>query len=242
MKHFILPIALGLALVSCNRDNDNNSGNEETPILPVKISGGVDDYTEFKYNGDKLTEIITKDEDVESRSVVEYTGDLITSITAYDGSKQIEKTTYKYENGKIVESTEKRISEQGNEYSGVTTYTYNADGTITLNHNDSRNQYISTITISNGNITKRVSDDGTILSEYDTYNNPFKNVRGMSALLPTIDDFGFANNILKEVETKNNGDTYINTYTYDYNANNFPTKQVMKYGNDTEATTYTYNK
>lgn len=40
MKYFILPIALGLALVSCSRDN-GGEGNlpEETPILPVKISG-----------------------------------------------------------------------------------------------------------------------------------------------------------------------------------------------------------
>ena len=246
MKHFILPIALGLALVSCNRDN-GGEGNlpAETPILPVKIVAGEDDYTEFKYNGDKLSEIITKDEDVESRSVVEYTGDFITSITSYEKGVKEGKTTFRYDNGKLVESIRVGLDENGTQNTETTTYQYSNDGTITKTHRWGNNTGTYVVKVANGNVMQYDRDGITIKYKYDTKNSPFKNVKGMSAFVANAVDESNVNNIIEEVSVDSRDNfSYKYIYTYDYNANNFPTKQVKTKEGEakTYTTTYTYNK
>lgn len=245
MKHFILPIALGLALVSCNRDNDNKA--EETPILPVKVVETREDgdlEMEFKYNGNKLTEIIHKDTQSSRKSVVEYTGDFITSVINYDNNKKVGETIYKYEYGKLVEEVAKGITSNGKEYSSITTHIYNKDGTITKKYEDDDSQYTDTITMANGNIEKRERYNWyTTTYTYDTKNNPFKNVKGMSALVLSQGDTGALNNILERVEKFDDNYTYKTTYTYQYK-NDFPTERVYKHndGDKTYKTTFTYNK
>lgn len=245
MKHFILPIALGLALVSCNRDN-GGEGNlpAETPILPVKILGGGDGDLEFKYNGDKLSEIITKYGNSIERNVVEYTGDLITSFTNYNGDTQVSKTTFKYENGKLVEAKEVG-EENGKSFTYVTTYQHSGN-TITEVTNNGRNDYDRfTNTIQNGNLVKAVGDGVSYTYKYDEKNSPLKNVKGISALAIRLEELGNMNNMLEEEEVIERGSGIRKTtYTYDYNTNNFPTKQVKTKEGEakTYTTTYTYNK
>lgn len=241
MKHFILPIALGLALVSCNRDNDNNAA--ETPILPVKLvteAGGI----ELKYNGDKLTEIIEKDEDVESRSMVEYTGDLITTITSYENNTETGKKSFTYENGRLVKKVDVYIDSQGQKQTDTDSYQYNNDGTITGTNENGRTIIY---TMQNGNIIKEIDEQNTRVYKYDTKNNPFKNVRGFSALVLDMEDLGTLNNVMEEVGTHTYQDatlsTFTRVYTYDYNANGYPTKKVMKYtdiDNNTRTGTQTF--
>lgn len=240
MKKAFLPIVLGLALVSCRDTGGVDNLPEEPPILPVKMVGGEDGDVEYKYEGDKLVEFITTDEHETTRSLVEYTGDFITTIREYSGGKEVGKTTFEYENGKLVREVEVGSNSLGQTFTERMTFTYNSDGTITQTINGG-NEYI--ITIANGNYMKDVHRGETRTYTYDTKNSPFKNVKGLSALVVQGAYFSNANNLTGEVVELNNGVRTV-AYTYEYNTNNFPTKQMRKNSNDANiyTTTYTYNK
>ena len=90
MKKLVLPFALGLALVSCSRDNDNNeTPAAELPVLPTKTHYTFEDKStddvQFSYNGDKISEINIVHKDNKGNNVdttkfsFTYTGDQITS-------------------------------------------------------------------------------------------------------------------------------------------------------------------
>lgn len=248
IKHFILPITLGLVLVSCNRDNDKNNETAETPILPTKIIES-DQEREFKYKADKLTEIILKGKDFTERGVVEYKGDLITSISFYDTKTNAlsMKSVYTYRDDKLVQATHSEVDFSDNKaFATINTFVYNDNGTITKTSksNNSNDIRTSIITLTNGNYVMETEDTPfgkrTFTYKYDTKNNPYKNIKGFSALLVDNDDAG--KNNVEEMQQSDSYGIHTTKYTYVYNNNDFPIKQILKSGDDTETITFTYNK
>ena len=145
-------------------------------------------------------------------------------------------------------------------------FTYNNDGTITVeSYNTIGNDVIpesieQVLTISNGNLVKRVqyssNDVRTDIYEYDTKNNPFKNVLGFNLLLNNDIRVDFllgddlmvsVNNVVKHSSTRIYGsDTYgpdVHNSVYIYDANGYPTKVTVYFKDGTtvdEISEYTY--
>lgn len=266
MKHFALSIALGLAAVSCTPDRDTvaevNNQITQTSTLPVKfkvvnknkgVVVGDPEFIEIKYNGDKISELFTADE----KYSFEYKGDLITSLTKKTSKDGNGKWDYVYdENNRLVE--ERYTDRDDSIRNKHTTFQYKSDGTVLGTLKENRNpsdlkEY--TYTLSNGNLVKKVYRDKygnshTTEYKYDTKNAPFKNVKGLSAIILTefyTPEFGNNNNLI-EVRTQyfrgsSPSDLEILTYTFDYNADNFPVKRTSKIGSDEEDIfEYYYNK
>jgi len=83
-------------------------------------------------------------------------------------------------------------------------------------------------------------NDYSYVYEYDTKNNPRKNVLGLSLLLE--DEDSSVNNVVKQTSTSGSGAnirTSTTTYTYTYNANNYPTEMVRNYQSGTSVETVT---
>lgn len=111
------------------------------------------------------------------------------------------------------------------------------------------------ILLINGQIIKIVKDFSYNISTtnytYDSKNGIFKNVKGFSnAVLGLYDFFGSSitqNNFDKiESTTSSKSGSYNNStsykHTYEYNANNYPTKITTEYKyNSTSSSSYTYN-
>lgn len=200
MKKIILPLVMGLMLGSCSRDNDevvadNNAITTpvEVPVLLTKITY-EDGFSELKYDGDKLLEIVnTIEGDGVQKMTFKYGGDKIVELNT---ESQVVK--YHYTDGKLSSSTLYMEEEaNGDKVISSTTreYTYNTNGTVSvvekkqvehttmpmLNSSRVRNY---TYTISNGNITQIVmTEDGdTTITTY-TYGQkytPFKNIKGLT--------------------------------------------------------------
>ena len=89
-------------LVSCsNRDEDivENVNSLTLPkTLTTKSSSG-DIVSEYKYDGNKITSIISNNG---RKSIFSYTGNFITKSITYDSSGEIEyKVSYEYANNKL---------------------------------------------------------------------------------------------------------------------------------------------
>lgn len=267
MKNVILSIALGLALISCNRDNDNNEKSGKNLILPIKIEiteGSQKYIKEFKYDGDKLLEIIKKDKfgTIETKQVIEYNGDLIASIANYQSTYTGDKSIFTYDdNGRLIEEK----IEYGKDRNGkpltveTYTYTYNNDNTITQSYKEPyRSTSSQTITIENDNLVKSTNGYTTHTYTYDTKNNPFRNIKGLTKLnlrgLTIPDSVSkeveilSKQNLLEHIYTIPNSETRTTTNEYVYNDKDFPIEQTQSIkvsGSSGILTTYykiTYNK
>lgn len=243
-----------LAFTSCSKD-DNNSSDPTSSILVKKRiyvgNDGVSTSEDIIYNGNKIVSITGQDGSVFKYT---YTGELITKTEESDTKGVVDYTTeYSYASGKLVASIEKN---KDTKFYYKTKYTYNADGTISYDQfrvtvaTGAEEEYGATgkYTFKGGNVVKlEVSyygNDKSYVYEYDTKNNPFKNVTGLSLL---FDEETAVNNIVKETSTSGSGaniTTIITTYSYKYDANNYPTEKVETFSNGnstfTETTQYSY--
>ncbi|MDR2229635.1 MAG: hypothetical protein LBE39_09200 [Flavobacteriaceae bacterium] len=273
MKKIVLLASLTLIFTSCGRSGDNT--NEvvvdpvvETPILPAKISGSWGVET-IKYNGNKLSEIISSD----SKTVFEYSGSLITKTISYDNSGvQIGTADFVYSNGTLTNVSY-------NATNNKKTFVYSYPDANTVVKTRVRNYSVAgepmidkediTYTLKNGNI---VSEEmvyyhnnklyGNISSTYtyDDKNNVYKNILGFDKikvyLFADLKDYigsGSNNNLLTKSQTHITvaGETskYKNVYSNSYSSSGYPIQIISKqYGTnnqqqgDTITNFFVYNK
>lgn len=210
------------------------------------------------------------------RMVFQYEGDLIKSIenTEADGDKVTWTFTYKGDKLDNSVNVYTGKNSKGEELKTTTTrsYVYNDNNnqvvvsqnkkSVNLSNSsyNSENNETFTYILSDGLITRIVRNPSNGVSEdineiiYDGRKSPFKNITGVGNLVIEWYNFvrhGVFQNMLKEevVTTVKYGlspKTYRNDYAYEYNSDNYPTKQVQKMlfegKEEITTTTYTYNK
>lgn len=238
-----------LVFTSCSKDDNNSSDSASSILVKKRINvgyNGLSSSENIVYNGNKIVSITEQDGSVFKYT---YTGELITKTEEIDAKGVVDYTTeYTYTNGKLTTSINKNT---GSEFYYKVKYTHNADGTVSYDQfrgtvaTGVEEEYGATgkYTFKDGNLVKlevsNYGDEKFYVYEYDTKNSPFKNVTGLSLLL---DDETAVNNVVKETRTSGSGDnihTYITTYSYTYDANNYPTERIESYLSGDSVTTYT---
>jgi hypothetical protein len=246
-----------LVFTSCSKD-DNDSSNSASSILPKKVTtlyrDGDSEIGNIAYNGNKIVSRTEKDG---SLTKYTYTGDLITREEEFDEHGKLNNTNeYAYVNGKLSTSVEKSADANA-VYYYKTKYTHNTDGTISYDNYRGKiltgveEEYGATgkYTYSGGNLVKlEVSyygNDYSYVYEYDSKNNPGKNILGLSLLME--DESSSVNNVVKKTSMSGSGAnirTSITTYSYKYDANNYPTESLKTFqtgsSTSTETTQYVY--
>ena len=194
--------ALIFVLTSCS--GDENSSSEDNFILPKTISVTNQESPQdnkvstITYDGNKIVSIISLGE----KTVFTYDGNRIVKQEVFDiylNGNKIKKTdvSYTYENGKL----KTRLLRKGfttkypdGEYIYKTVYIHNSNVLIsyiyyTVNQ-DTKAEIKSsegTLTYKEGNLIKEEDIDGSLVYarsyEYDTKNNPLKNILGFDLLL-----------------------------------------------------------
>lgn len=256
-KIFFLFSTLLLVLTSCSSDEQEPMNPDpivEKPdpslpidaILPVKTmiigSDGTSVFSsDIVYDGNKIVSITGQD----GRAVkYSYVGNFIAKIeetVKTSGNSFIHFTTeYNYDDGKLVNSIQKGTASSTYHY--TTRYTYNSDGTVSYDHirthvsSGAASAYgtIGKYTLKDGNLVKEETSNSiygssdVIVYEYDTKNNPFKNVLGFNLLF----DNESVNNLIKKTSVSVSGTNVsesITTYTNKYDANDFLTERVSTF-------------
>ncbi|WP_291143066.1 hypothetical protein [Flavobacterium sp. UBA7680] len=209
----------------------------------------------LSYNGNKIVSKTSKNERTDYTYEGDFIVKEIKYNTQSGSDVKKEEYSYAYENNKLVSTAYSKnftAKYPNGSYRERSVYTYNADsnavmktyykdleffeaeklGDIELERN------IDQLTFVNGNLTKRVSviswgsyinyydtDTTEYLYEYDTNNNPFKNVLGFDLLMKDV----FVNNAVKTTMSSVlwNGN-YLNSNSsnieYVYNEEGYPVK------------------
>lgn len=179
---------------------------------------GRDTY--FTYNGNKLESTMTGGQ---WKSVYTYTGDLITKIEHYEFTNLYYTTEYTYKNNKL---ETRRITRKSTQETYTTYYIHNSDGSVSYSNTNSEGKYI----FKDGNLI----NNGKEKFEYDTKNNPFKNITGIDVI--TLDDdnelnFNVSkNNIIKSTSVDSNNSSY-SFNILKFNNDGFPIED-LGYWND----------
>jgi hypothetical protein len=250
MKNLLLLFsAVTLVFTSCS-SNDNNSSTEDTSILPKTISYiyssdmlGTNSTSTITYSGNKIVSTVKKN----SKIIFTYDGNLITKqVQFYVDSKGIETKVadvfYTYENGKLKTRTMKEeFSTQfpDGQFIDKTVYTHTSANLVSyvsyyvnVDTQAETKSSEGSLTFKDGNLVKeqQISVSSTSTStrtyEYDTKNNPLKNVTGFDLLLNEISEFG-KNNSTKTTSVRYGNTTptdYLTTYTY--NDKNYPLRHT----------------
>ncbi|AYN03307.1 hypothetical protein [Flavobacterium sp. 140616W15] len=253
-KILFLFSAISLVLASCSSSDDNNDNNDKPTVDDtVLILPQTEKYTSashpeennittYTYNGNK---IVSVDYSEGNKTTFTYTGNVITKSEYFENNILMETTTLTYENNKL--KSYLKVPTTASSSRVRTDYTYNTDGTITsLRILIDPITQVETIDLTSvltldtrGNIIKIVFDDYVDVAEYDTKNNPFKNILGYTLLLDAEifdQDVNSGNNLTKTTGEKNGITVEIATYENSYNNNDFLTKQVS----NGETFEYTY--
>lgn len=254
MKNLILSLSIvALTLTSCSKSDDAPAPMAGGP-MPSKIvstyTGGQVSTSTFTYSGNKiLEENIVPTSDF-SRIKYTYTGDNITKMDLFTGPtfSPAGGTTFTYENGKLKTSIE--LTQPG--FSGPlrkNEYTYNSDGTIVTETGFFINQSTGVVTpigrqmrytYASGLLLKTESISGGVVGQVTNYTNEtgknqaFKNVLG-------YDQTAAEGNLRLStvyVGSSNPGETF----TYSYNANNYPSQVVQPnaFGTQSKTQVFTY--
>ena len=232
MKKLILTILASSFLLSCSSDSasdDSNNPSSNGLLLKTETDYFITpETTTYNYNGYKINTIEESDG---SSSSFTYNGDFIIKIENLSEPSTI---TMNYLNDLLV--SENQISASGNTFTNIT---YNSDGSITENNNDSNGNPISrTIRFySQGNCVKEeiYTIDNSLATllfssifTYDNKNSPYKNITG---LYLCGKPFGMSvNNALSK--TSKNADgivTSVTQFTYQYNSQNYPVSKSRTY-------------
>lgn len=248
MKKLILfSSVFALFLSSCSsEENSSSEGNDST--LPKTISYiypslqlGTNVKSTVTYNGNKIVSIVSTG----SKSIFTYDGDVIAKQEVFDINEsgketKSEEVSYTYENGKLKTRIFKEditAEYPDGYYIDKVVYTHTSNEIISYVSysvdKDTKAETKSsqgTLTYKDGNLVKeeQKSNSVTVISvyEYDTKNNPLKNILGFNLLLNEIGEFG-KNNIVKTTRTSSeypNAAVYLTTYIY--NDNNYPTRHT----------------
>lgn len=207
MKKIFLPLVLGLALVSCSRDNDDFTGLVNNEVVPMEEKVFL---TKIKKDGEAYEWHFTYDESqnrITSVSYIDDEGEFATRTFTYNTNDQIVSSLYedslygdKIENtysydaeGRLVASVSVSVNEYGTETT-TRNYNYNTEGKVIVSNSvedeygDVSEQTYTYTLNGKGQVIERLNETGsTIFKEtyvYDDVNKtPFANVRGLSALM-----------------------------------------------------------
>ncbi len=268
MKKIYLLLLIGV-IISCSNDEDNVVEETQqialtTPVLVTssKVSQNGNYYGEatYNYSGSKLLTIVRGNGN--QIDTFTYDGDLITKIETLNDGNLISKSEFEYD------ATDKLIhyyrihyeAVYGQDDSVTIDYTHNANATISYIKNEtlsigsvvnSATTISGVIQTNNGMITSIQRGNATQGNQenytYDTKNSPFKNITGFDKLIFEDNNLLFYpafNNIIGKQYTSG---SYIEqtNYSYEYNADNYPTKQIRDQLNSyvlEVITEYTYNQ
>ncbi|MFK7059151.1 hypothetical protein V3Q90_03290 [Flavobacterium oreochromis] len=256
MKKFVLFFStIALVFSSCSKGEDVQA---ENPILdtnsilikknietvPNTISGNHVSTTNYFYIGNKIDKYISTSVNKMGSSThtyqYTYSGDLITSIVHTIASFPDDNDTrlFTYDvNNRLSIYVQKHLLD-GIQYARKKVFTYNTDGTVS--EKDYSGNFTTQNTpsavyykyyIQNGDVVKKETysntDDvllNTSTYTYDSKNNPFVNIIGYNKIFLADDD------VNKGIHNMLTGDTPNSQYlsTFDYNTNNFPTKEYYR--------------
>lgn len=243
-----------LILTSCSKDDDSTT-DPAISILPKTVIYTHPSYpsensiSTFVYNGNKIVssknEIGRTDYTYDGNVIVKATGYVIVSgkdVKSYEG-------LYTYLNNKLATySYAEDFTAQFPEGQrrGRSVFTYNSDGTVkrepyitdTTTGIEYKGYYITVSTFMSGNLVKVVTTSeapgsnyvSTDVYEYDSKNNPLKNVLGFNLLLDDKERCS-VNNIVKHTTSFVNGPGFPGPYVYQteyvYDTNGYPTKETV---------------
>jgi hypothetical protein len=247
MKKIILILSVvTLAFTSCSKNEPAPNAAAANPngvlLRKIIVTEGSDVITKIlTYNGNKLVSI--KGDDGYTSNFT-YTGNLITSGEEIDANGIFDSyDTFEYDSSARLILFKRFQGGIGGAEFVRESYVYNADGTATITDIGGNTKQLFFL---NGEIIKVVRSTGNTKNyTYDTKNNPFKNITGVSKLNFNEGDLSFTEGISKNVLTKTNtinADNY--NYQYVYNALNFPTTCSVTYNENgspgTETIKYFY--
>ena len=256
MKNLLLITAILLLGCSGNDSstyNDNDSGGDDNsndaPLVLSILSTDIENsnyiYSDvYTYDGNKLESVTQSDNQSSNISTYYfvYTNDKVVRIdgyTSYNASEptKTEEVNYSYDSqGRLVlmVHTDSYETETG-------TFTYNANGSVTFNQsykdNNSPNSNENTISLQFDNKDNLISfydGEDTRVLEYDNYKSPFKNVVGLnfhillSGELTTSEIFSLNNNCTSASFTNSQGETFSDSFSYDYNQEGYPRQIIRK--------------
>lgn len=248
-KYIYLFSASLLLLISCSNEDDKTD-----PLATILVRksvftdfNGREDTSTFVYNGNKIVSVSSNNGD---KSIYTYTGDLITKIVDTNNDTLVSTSEYTYLSGKLSSFVFKRV---GLDFYRKTVYTHNADGSvffqstifnmITGEEDLGLGILMGKYIFSEGNLIKKVSGSSIEKFEYDTKNNPFKNIMGLSLLLDRDEKIS-KNNVLRvdaEYDSSYGGAvSKFYVYSYTYAENNFPVKDVWSSAYYTSTREYFY--
>ena len=237
----------------------NNPSDGPLVLSIVSTDSGGSNYVStdtYTYDENKL-ESLTKSNNQSSTIYTYYyvyTNDKVVRIDGYtsynsEDPAQTEQINYSYDSqGRLTSILETYSSEIR-----TTTVSYSSNGTITrtsgIESDNGALEITSIITYqinNNGNIDNlEVSDDGggdyTYNFEFDTYNNPFKNVVGLNLEILwfsglTSTQLLSLNNNCISYETVNAPAPFGNNYYYDYNLDGYPRQIIIQDSQGNEST------
>lgn len=192
-----------------------------------KYESGETRTTLYNYNGNKLVSLVY--DNSKEGIYFTYTGDLITKMEFKLADGTVEQVnSYEYDaKGKL--TIFKRIDpieDLGNKE----VYTYNEDGSVSVlqyigdSETQTQDNATSKITFLKGEVAEITSTNSPNHKyTYDTKNNPAKNIIGMSKIA-FVD--GEADAVLNNTLTDTSGDEVVTSYTYTYNAGNYPLTSI----------------
>jgi hypothetical protein len=246
MKKFLAMAAIALfTLTSCSEDdaapitNNPQENPIETVLLKKIITTSISNSTINLINYDSQNRITTiMDENGNVRSEYTYAGNKIVKIESNDQDGNLfMRRTFDYDSAGKLNIYKKILYGPFIEASLNTTkrtYTYNQDGTVsstefTGDENEQTwNRGTVVLTMENGNIimeAKTVGTETTIRNyTFDTKNNPYKNVPGVEALALADYNGGVNNTTFSGLQGDEMNDI---TFTYTYNADNYPVTSVL---------------
>ncbi len=264
-----LTLAASLTFVSCKKDDDDDvddNGGGTPALKSLKVVKATKDdgtYTKYLYDADNnLVQEQYKDangDDMPYYVTYSYTGGNMTEYIYYNNSAPQQKITVTYANGKP--NTANVQVDQGAGLADYFTLDYNFSGdnlasldfTMDIAGTSTLVQkYIYTITGSNYTRIDKKSYDGTSLADngyeeytFDSKTAPMHGI-GLDYVLGAIEMMSVNNTTMqKYVSAADQVDQAqsVNT-TYEYNADNYPTKQtnVTFDGNSTTTITFTYEE
>ncbi|WP_374175132.1 hypothetical protein [Flavobacterium tructae] len=242
--------ALALVVSSCSSDD---AVDASASVKPSKIAFSYSDpkenySTDIKYEGGKLVSETDSDGTILKYS---YVGDLISKIEEFKSDNVLVTTTeYSYSAGKVASLT---VKDAGATRFYKTKYTQNGDGTVSFAEfyvnaatgAEEEGGKIGKYTYKDGNLVKYESSfygkaNATYTYEYDSKKTPNANVPGLKLLLDA-EEGASVNNVVKITGTSATS-SYVSTFSYLYNNNNFPTekKHFSDNGKLTETAQFTY--
>ena len=239
--YFRTLMVLAVLFISCDRNEDNPVPTPNTSgLVPKKIvekdaSGKVVNEITFTYDGNKMLQAdnTAKIDGVASVKFT-YTGDRITKYEYVRPGSSNDQVTIDYNaSGKPSKISGSKYTNVGKFFGD---YTYNADGSVSINNG----AYTTTISYSGSNPVKMVTTGGsateTIEYKYNANNNSvFKEVTGMDV----IRDFGYVssfyalpgqNFVTEQIGSNGTWGNKSDTYTATFNADKLPVKVTSKSG------------